>query len=170
MVLVSGIALATRSSGSSVPVDTARPIDPTVTHVSPTDARPIESTTTQLPDAALPAVQQLADDRPAQAEAGSTPGPERRRLELASGLSEIGPGGSRAEDAHSRGAGIAGIAVSGDGILVALTSENVRVSSKQVVEQEIGALVAAHPEWRDFGTVTYVVQDLTVDEQSMVGG
>jgi hypothetical protein len=101
--------------------------------------------------------------------ASTDPGPLRDRLELITRLAEIGPGGSRADAASREGAGIVGIAIDGDGIVVVLTSDAVRTQSAKVVDREIGAIVAAHPSLAHFGTVRYELRDLSVVADPMAG-
>jgi hypothetical protein len=98
------------------------------------------------------------------------PGAERGRLELGTRLSEISPGGSRGDDARRRGAGIAGIAVNANGITVALDSENVRGQTTRVVDDEVGAILADHPELGDSPPITYEVKSLDVAQLSTPGG
>lgn len=150
-LLVSGVALATQSPRSSV---SASP--PTaVAHVSVGNPLSLNPT---------------VDERLERVMESSIRGPERDRMVLVTRLAEIGPGGSRAEDATKRGAGVAGIAAGVDGIRVALTSEDSRALTQQIVERELASILGAHPELSGFGTLSYEVMDLTTVATSTPGG
>jgi hypothetical protein len=151
-VVVSGIALAVQPSGSAVPASPSSPVA-----VAPVPAA------NSLPP--IPTV----DERLDLVVRTSDPGPQRDRMVLATRLGEIGPGGSRDADATRNGAGIAGIAIGADGLFVALTSEGARAPTQRLVEQEINAILVAHPELRGFGTVTYAVKDLRATDQATPG-
>jgi|GEM_PF-5598682 len=150
-ILVSGVSLATQPPRSSV--SASPPID--VAHVPVGNPLPPNPT---------------VDERLERVMESSIPGPERDRMMLVTRLAEIGPGGSRAEDATQRGAGVAGIAAGVDGIRVALTSEDSRVSTQEIVERELASILAVHPELSGFGTLTYEVMDLTTVATSTPGG
>ena len=75
----------------------------------------------------------------------SVPGVQRDRLEVATRLAELGPGGARADEATQEGAGVAGIAVVGDGIEVTVTSDAALDATKAVIQKEIASIVAQSP-------------------------
>lgn len=100
----------------------------------------------------------------------SRPGRDRNRLELGTRLAEVGPDGSRADEARAKGAGIAGIAVTADGITVALSSEGARGQTKKVIDDEVSSILADNPDLGDPGPITYEVKSLDVTRLSTAGG
>jgi hypothetical protein len=95
---------------------------------------------------------------------------QRDRLEVATRLAELGPGGARADEAVQEGARIAGIAVVADGVEVAVTTDAALEATKAVIQREIASITAQSPGLAHFGNVTFAVEDLTVTQQSTSGG
>lgn len=143
MVLLSGVAIA--AERENVPVDTA-PVAEYVPQGNP------------LPDD--PTADELLDRVYATTDAGI----QRDRLELATRLAEIGPGGSNAMP------GIEGIAASARGILVAV-GRNVSMGDVEpLVTKALASILDAHPQLSGFGMVEYQVGELRITEQSTPGG
>src|ERR1019366_2777226 len=107
------------------------------------------------------------DRRLAYVNESTGPGLQRDRLEVATRLAELGPGGARADEAVQEGARIAGIAVVVDGVEVEVTTDATLQATKAVIQREIASIVAQSPGLADFGNVTYaVVGELSVTQQS----
>ena len=107
------------------------------------------------------------ESRLAYVNESTVPGLQRDRLEVATRLAELGPGGARADEAVQEGARIAGIAVVVDGVEVAVTTDATLQATKAVIQREIASIVAQSPGLADFGNVTYaVVGELSVTQQS----
>lgn len=169
-VFVAGIAVASRSDAPArPPVDTRIPAARSTTTLPPGT-----TTATQMATepnlGGIPAVVEGPAVGGGPLEASNPPALQIRRLELATRLAVLGPGGPRADEANGRGARISGVAVTGSGIFVALISEASKVPSMAVVGQEIDAILVARPELADFGVVTYTVMELSVDSGFNEGG
>ncbi len=110
------------------------------------------------------------NSRLADVNKSSVPGVQRDRLEVATRLAELGPGGARADEATKEGAGITGIAVVGNGIEVTVSSDAVLEATKAVIQNELAAIVAQSPNLANFGKVTYTVETPSLKDQSTSGG
>ncbi len=109
------------------------------------------------------------NSRLADVNESSVPGVQRDRLEVATRLAELGPGGARADEATQEGAGITGIAVVRGGIEVTVSSDAALEATKAVIQKEIASIVAQSPDLADFGNLTYAVENPTLTPQSTSG-